>query len=189
MVDRLRKEDWEVHGVATSVARLMISKYHYAGGAGIRPCYVHGLFPRGAFWDIDCMGVAWWQPPIKAAAVATFPERWQGVLALSRLVIHPDVPANACSFLLSRSAKLIPADVWPCLVTYADEGQGHTGAIYRACNWEYCGVREATETYVRGGRMVSRKQGKDNYSHEQMLAMGCETRGASLKHKFRLVRR
>jgi hypothetical protein len=68
------------------------------------------------------------------------------VLCLSRLAILPDVPANACSFLLARSRRLIDDKAWPCLVTYADEWRGHTGAIYRADNWQYEGLTRPERT-------------------------------------------
>lgn len=35
---------------------------------------------------------------------------------------------------------MIPASDWPCLVTYADEWQGHNGSIYRADNWDSVGT-------------------------------------------------
>jgi hypothetical protein len=47
-------------------------------------------------------------------------------------VLEPDVPPNACSFLLSKSTRLIDTKRWHTLVTYADSWRGHTGAIYRA---------------------------------------------------------
>src|ERR1041385_3778887 len=85
--DRLRKTDWEVHPVGIQTARQLVEQYHYANGASNTATYRHGLFRRGAFWDADCAGVAWWLPPTRSAAEATFPENWRGVLSLSRLVV------------------------------------------------------------------------------------------------------
>lgn len=183
--DRLKKSDWEVRPVSIAVARRLVEKYHYAAGASNTAVYLHGLFRHGDFFDEQCVGVAWWLPPTKGAALATFPQRSQGVLALSRLAIEPTVPANACSFLISRSRKLIDRSLWPCLVTYADEWRGHTGAIYRADNWEYLGKTKPQPCYVINGRLTARKAGPRTRTHSEMLALGAEFLGLFPKHKYR----
>lgn len=174
--------------MAIDVARRLVERLHYARGASNTATYLHGLFRRGEFWEDACLGVAWWIPPTKTAAEATYPTRWQGVLALSRLAIDPAVPKNACTFLLSRSRRLIPASDWPCLVTYADEWRGHTGAIYRADNWEYLGLTAAEPTFTVNGVMTARKAGGHTRTVSDMLALGAVHEGRHSKHKFRLVR-
>lgn len=111
------------------------------------------------------------------------PPHWQGVICLSRLVIVPGIPKNAATFLLSRSRKLIDRARWPCLVTYADTWQGHTGGIYRADNWTYAGLTKPERTYVLEGRMVARKATVSR-THAEMLALGAQCIGSFAKHKF-----
>jgi hypothetical protein len=90
--------------------------------------------------------------------------------------------------LLSRSARLIDRSRWPCLVTYADEAQGHTGAIYRAVNWEYIGRTKPERVYLDDDRrMIARKAGNKTRTHQQMLDLGYKCVGASAKHKFRHI--
>ncbi len=185
---RLRKSDWVVRDVDIAVARRLVETNHYAAGASNTATYLHGLFREGSFFQEECVGVAWWIPPTRSAAEATYPENWKGVLALSRLAIRPDVPANACTFLLSRSRKLIPPAVWPCLVTYADEWRGHTGAIYKADNWKYIGLTKPERTYQIQGRMVARKAGGHTRTHAEMMTLGAVMVGAFAKHKFVMVR-
>ena len=185
---RLRKGDWDVRPVSIEVGRQVVESFHYARGASNTRTYLHGLFPAGAFWDSDCVGVAWWIPPTRDCAEATFPENWRGVLALSRLAISPETPGNACSFLIARSARIIPPDVWPCLVTFADEWRGHTGAIYRATNWEYVGQTKAEPTYTIGGRMTARKAGGTTRTHSDMIGLGARLEGKFCKSKFVLIR-
>ena len=157
MNDRLIRSDWEVRSVFIDVARNLVERYHYAKGASNTATHVHGLFRRGDIFDDLCVGVAWWLPPTKSAALATYPPNWRGVLCLSRLVIAPDVPKNACTFLLSRSRSMICVKTWPCLLTYADDWRGHKGGIYRADNWEYRGMTQKYPTYQINGKLVSRK--------------------------------
>lgn len=188
MTDRLRKSDWTVRDVDIAVARRMVNKYHYAAGASNTATFLHGLFREGEIFEEQCCGVAWWIPPTRSAAEATFPERWTGVLSLSRLVVMPEVPPNGCTFLISRSRHLINSKLWPCLLTYADQWRGHTGAIYRADNWKYCGLTRPEKTYRLGGRMLSRKRGNKTRTHVEMMALGAELVGAFSKHKFIFVR-
>ena len=181
---RLRKGDWEVRPVNIAVARRMVEAEHYAAGASNTVTVLHGLFRAGQIFDEQCVGVAWWIPPTRDAAEATFPQNWQGVLCLSRLVILPGIPKNACTFLLARSRRLIDPKIWPCLVTYADDWRGHTGAIYKADNWTYCGKTKAERTYVINGRMTARKAGGNTRTHAEMMALGAELAGSFAKHKF-----
>lgn len=183
----ITKSEWAVRPVGIQVARRLVEAHHYAKGAANTAVYLHGLFRKGDIFDEQCVGVAWRMPPTKAAALATY-SRWQGVLCLSRLVIEPGIPKNACTFLLSRSRRLIDRSRWPCLVTYADEWQGHTGAIYKADNWLYVGKTKPQRTYQINGRLIARKAGPKTRTHNEMLALGAQMIGSFAKHKFVKIR-
>jgi hypothetical protein len=182
--DRLAKADWTVRVVDIGVARRLVEREHYARGAPNTATFLHGLFRAAAFWDEECVGVAWWIPPTRSAAEATFPANWLGVLSLSRLAITPDAPRNAASFLISRSRRLIDRMRWPCLVTYADEMQGHTGAIYRADNWTYLGRTKPEAAFAVRGRLTARKAGGHTRTRTEMAQLGAESLGSFAKHKF-----
>ncbi len=183
-MEKLRAADWVVRTVSLQKAQSLVAALHYSKGGANTATFRHGLFRAGDESDEQCLGVAWWLPPTKAAALATFPANWEGVLCLSRLAIDPTVPPNAASFLLGRSMRLINRSRWPCLVTYADTWRGHTGAIYRATNWDYRGLTKPERTYVNAGRLVARKAGPKTRTHAEMLALGAEMIGAFAKHKF-----
>lgn len=185
----LKKGDWRVRDVSIGVARDMVERFHYARGASNTRTYLHGLFPAESLWEAECAAVAWWIPPTRSAAEATFPDNWRGVLSLSRLVVAPGVPKNACSFLIAHSARQIPKAVWPCLVTYADDWQGHDGAIYRAAGWTYVGKTKPEPTFTIGGVMTARKAGGRTRTRDEMLSLGARHEGSHAKHKFVLVRR
>lgn len=187
---RLRAVEWQVDTCSLEQARTLIASLHYAAGSANTAVFRHGLYRRDE-WPLALSGAALWMPPTRVTAEASLREAgmdtdgWKRVLALSRLVIVPEAPTNAASFLLGRSAKAIRADQqWDLLVTYADEWQGHTGAIYRAAGWEYVGKTKPESVYVRDGVMVARKATVSR-THDQMLALGCERVGAFAKHKFR----
>ena len=181
--DRLRKKDWEVRTIDLSVARDLVEKHHYAKGGSNTATYRHGLFRADSG---ECFGVAWWLPPTRVAAESVNRMGWRRVVALSRLVIHPDVPANACSFLLGKSIKLIRQEGrFDSLVTYADEAMGHTGQIYRATNWEYKGRTGPYPRWVdpKTGRQVAKKATK-NRRKAEMESLGYVQDGPFYKHKF-----
>lgn len=185
---RLIKSEWSVRPVNLAIGQRLTQLYHYAAGGSNTATYMHGLFRAGELFDLQCLGLAWWIPPTKSAAQATYPENWQGVLCLTRLVILPDVPKNAATFLLARSVKLIDRSRWPCLVTYADTWRGHSGGIYRASNWEYKGMTKPESVYTLNGRMIARKAGPHTRTNAEMLALGCKFEGRYAKHKFIQVR-
>lgn len=180
--DRLRKADWYVADADLAAAQQMVREHHYARGGSNTAVYVHGLFRRA---DDALMGVAWWLPPTRVAAESVNREHWQRVLSLTRMVILPDVPKNAASFLLARSVRLIGTDGrFDSLVTYADESQGHTGGVYRSAGWRYVG---RTGPYPRweapDGRQVAPKA-TINRTKAQMEALGHRKTGTFYKHKF-----
>jgi hypothetical protein len=179
---RLHRTDYFVAPAALDDAQQMVRDYHYSQGGSNTAVYVHGLFRRV---DSALVGVAWWLPPTRVTCESVNRASWQRVLSLTRLVILPDYPANACSFLLARSIRLIWKDdrFWS-LVTYADEARGHLGAIYRAANWHYVG---RTGPYPRWedstGRQVAPKATK-NRRKAEMETLGLKMVGRFYKHKF-----
>jgi hypothetical protein len=185
--DALRKKDYEVRTVPLTICQEKVVKYHYAKSGSNTATFRHGLFLKTE--PNKCLGIAWWIPPTKSAALANYPDNWKAVLVLSRLVIDPDIPKNAASFLIMQSVKLIKQDPrWECLLTYADEWQKHSGAIYKATNWIYCGKTIPEATWLdKDGHMVARKAGPHTRTKDEMLALGCTMIGRYSRHRFKMV--
>jgi hypothetical protein len=79
-----------------------------------------------------------------------------GPLMLTRFVLDPEAPKNSASFFLRHSVRLIDRTTWPVLVSYADTGRGHTGAIYRAAGWTHDGMGgHFTYLHPDSGRQMS----------------------------------
>lgn len=187
--NHLRKADYIVAVASMEQCHELVKWEHYAHGGSNTATYRHGLFGRDNF--MKCLGIAWWIPPTKSSAIATYPEGdWRKVLSLSRLVINPSIPTNGASFLMGRSIREIKKEgKWDCLVTYADEWQGHTGAIYKATNWEYLGMTNPEGVWInpRTGAMVARKAGGNTRTVGDMKALGYEFKGRFRKHKYRMI--
>lgn len=180
------KHDWLVKDCELYQAHELIAKFHYSKGGSNTRVFTHGLYDKKT--NTLC-GVAWWIPPTKSSAQKSYPKDWKKVLSLSRLVIVPGIPKNACSFLVSKSILLIRRDArFECLVTYADDYQKHTGAIYKASGWEYLGKTQKEKVWVdQTGRMVARKSGPKTRTTSEMQALGYRAVGAFSKHKFRII--
>ena len=179
----LRAHDYVVRTCPLSDATALIVKHHYAKGSANTAIYRHGLYRREE--DDVIVGAALWMPPTKVAA-ASVSEDWKGVVCLSRLVVEPSQPTNAASYLLGRSIRIIKSDKrFHTLLTYADESRGHTGAIYRATNWQYLTRTKGDPVYVDSeGRQVARKSASKSRTHAEMLSLGYTCLGRAPKHKF-----
>ena len=185
-MSHLNKREYEVRTVPLATVQGLVRAHHYSRGGANTATYRHGLFHIDR--PADCLGAAWWIPPTKAAAIASYDGDWRKVLALTRLVLVPDLPTNAASYLLARSTRLIKQDGrFACLVTDADEWRGHTGLIYKAAGWEYIGLTAPEAVWVDPAtdRMVARKRGPVTLTKQQMLDRGYEMVGRFSKHKYR----
>lgn len=183
-VTYLRAADWDVLPIPEhSTAVRLIETWHYAHSAPNTSTYRHGIYRKGEPWG-DPYGVALWIPPTRAAA-ETVAGDWRGVLALSRLVVDPDLPTNGASFLLGRSMRQIDRTRWHTFITYADTAQGHTGAIYKATNWTELGPVPAGDTWVDDhGRQRGRKRGGRTLTAAEMRALGFVRQPSLPKIKF-----
>lgn len=178
----IRAKNYYVAPAPLKEAQAMVREHHYSKGGSNTAVYVHGLYEKATD---QLLGVAWWLPPTRVACESVNKSEWKRVLSLTRLVCLPDAPKNAASFLMGRSIELIRKDGrFVSLVTYADEGQNHTGAIYRATNWSYEG-KTGPYPQWRGadGRQVACKATK-NRTKSEMMALGHVRVGSFFKHKF-----
>lgn len=181
--DVFLKEDWEVKDASLHEGQDLVKKYHYSKGGSNTRVYMHGLYykPTG-----ELCGVAWWVPPTRTCCESVNKDEWRKVLTLTRLVIIPNVPKNACSFLLAKSINIIKKEGrFVSLVTYADEAMKHTGAIYKASNWEYIGKVGPYPNWVTAeGMQKSEKVGNHHRNSTEMRELGCTLLGKFYKHKF-----
>lgn len=179
-----RRGDYKVHDVPLHEAALFISAHHYARGCSNTAVYLHGLYKSDLL-----VGCALWLPPTKVCAMTVHGD-WRRVLALSRLVIAPSEPQNAASFLIGASVQRIRrAGKWVALVTFADQSQGHTGAIYKATNWTYVGQTKPEARWEDAtGRQVARKA-THSRTRTEMEKLGHRMTGRFSKHKFVMVLR
>lgn len=181
---RLKAAEWEVKPAPLDVAQEMVARLHYSKGGSNTATDVHGLYRCD---DAICQGIAWWLPPTRVAAESVHPD-WKRVVALTRLVIEPDVPKNAATFLLAHSVRLLRKEGrWAALVTYADEAMNHTGGIYKASNWTYIGKTGPYPRWVDGNGRQRAPKATKNRTKAEMEALGYKKVGSFHKHKFVMI--
>lgn len=147
----------------------MFERHHAYAGISSSTTYLFAVEePRGL------VAAFAWQPPPPGAAKSVCPEAPQGVLALSRMVAVPksDRVLRHISRPLRRQMRgMIDRTRWPVLVTYSDEGLGHTGHVYKCSGWQATSRNRRTQ-YVdpNGVRRSAYANGKSG--HEHLRAIG-----------------
>lgn len=123
---------------------LLYGSYHYLGSA--RGKYHYGLFYNGNL--------------IGACSFGAFQrleqnKKYEGALELTRFCVDPAYQVkNISSWFLSRCMKLVGGTI----VTYADLTQGHTGALYKACNFRFSHEVPSDYHYVSKDGWVMHKK-------------------------------
>ena len=149
---------YNLDGCELVVVRDLCERFHgYGRWTGNSSTYAFAVWEE---WDEQQIAVAayTWQPPAPGAARSVCPEAPHAVLALSRMVALPKEQRRLqhVSRPLRRQMRiLIDRSRWPVLVTYSDEGQWHTGHVYKCSGWTPT-KRSRRPVYVdRQGRRVS----------------------------------
>ena len=130
-----------------NIAKDMIIKYHYTH-AWTAARYCLGIYYRmdevDQFGNYDkLIGCAVYGFPVGARASTSVCEGLSkdNILELTRLFVHDGYGSNIESNALSKTFQWIKGNDTDIkvLLSYADNGQGHLGGIYKATNWRYEG--------------------------------------------------
>jgi hypothetical protein len=135
---------WSIGGPAE--ANPLLSRHHYLGPLTSGG---HALIVTGARCG-EVVAAQVWRRPTSRRLPAD--GSW---LELSRWCLTPGAGDNAGSRMHKYAVRLI-RDAMPnvtTLVSYSDPSQGHTGALYRACNWTWAPTWHRLRTPPSGNGM------------------------------------
>ena len=139
----------------------LCAKFHGYHGAGSVAVYAFGVYEDGAI-----VAAYAWQPPPLGSAKSVCPQAPHGVLSLSRMVAVPRDQRrlnHVSKPLRYQMRALIDRTRWPVLVTYADEGAGHTGYVYKCSGWKRAEEPSERPFYTcNGERVSSYRDGRDD---------------------------
>lgn len=158
---------FDLRPVPLDEVRALCERHHGYQSAGGLATYCFGVYEHRHFADREKVEDRFeqrlvagytWQPPPPGASASICPEAPHAVLALSRMVAVPKAERelkHVSKPLMEQMHVLIDRTRWPVLVTYSDEGQGHTGYVYKCSGWERTS-RSLVKTYLdEEGRRVS----------------------------------
>lgn len=105
--------------------------------------YSFGLYDDNILIGICTFGCP---PRVMNNGESIFNDYQVKTLELNRLVVNGGLQRNILSYFVSQCLKSLPKPC--CVVSYADFTFGHTGYIYQATNWTYCGLNQIHERQV-----------------------------------------
>lgn len=197
-MDKKIKHRYIVRSINSLMAMEFIKKMHYAKRTPIME-YVFGIFDQ----DLILCGVCVFSPAPSRFwnnGGKLFNEKHNiKVMELSRLCLNNDHEKNLTSYFVGQCLKQLPKP--NVVVSYADKNQNHTGYIYQACNFIYCGEAEPKNKsmdFILFGKkyhgrnmnieftkkMLGKKYNEDLHWKENILAAGGEIIKQEPKHRY-----
>jgi hypothetical protein len=182
------KTDFYLEKISKKEAEELLLKYHYLKdfSKSFKSGYNYGLFRKNDFSPLKiggllgaCIFTGIPVPEIAKGAFGLERNEQEGLFELSRLCIHPDTQLteyNITSWFVSRAIKQLRKDTKvKAIISYADD-DFHTGTIYRACNFIYCGLTESKKDFYY----------PDGTKHSRGKVKGLEGewRERSRKHRY-----
>ena len=185
------KSDYTIDRVSKSEAADLLLRFHYLKdiSKGFKSGYNYGLYKNNDFSPLNiggiqgvCIFTGLPVPEIAKGAFGLERNEQQGLFELSRLCIHPDTQQgeyNITSWFVSKAIKRLRKDTEvKAIISYADSDH-HSGTIYRACNFRYCGLSEPKKDFYFA----------DGTKHSRGSVKGCdgEWKDRSRKHRYVMV--
>lgn len=168
-------------------ARDFVRLHHYAHGCHNGPTLCAGLVDGE-----HLIGVLMFATPCSEAVRASVfgPERCAAVTELHRLVCLDVTPTNTESWFIARALRMLreEREHVEAVVSFADEGHGHTGVIYQASNAHYYGVAPAQRAYLDPtGRLRHKRQCGHNVTRAEARVLGWAVVETGRKHRYCLL--
>lgn len=163
--------DYEVRAIQRNDCEEYILGIHYAK-RWPSISYAFGLYMD----NVLCGVVTYGTPPSATLKRGIAGEEYkQDVLELNRLCLRNN-KKNEASILVGRSLRMMPIN--KIIVSFADTSQGHSGYVYQATNFIYCGLSaKRTDWKVKG----------KEHLHGQTIAdefRGVKNRSKAMREKY-----
>lgn len=183
--NRSNKEMLSVKKIASREANLLLDFGHYLGSSPKAANICYGLFLDSSLIGCCVFG--------KGANQHLSSGAGGEALELVRLYTVDWAPKNSLSFFMARVIKLFKREHTDIkyLVSFADPNVGHSGTVYKACNWIYTGqIKKDYKYLLSNGSLVhkSKFRCKDGKTEKELAkeagAIKVHQKG---KHRFVLA--
>jgi|TARA_B100000073_G_scaffold34544_1_gene26131 hypothetical protein len=185
------KTDYTIDRVTKSEAADLLLRFHYLKDISktFKSGYNYGLYKNNEFCPLNiggiqgvCIFTGLPVPEIAKGAFGLERHEQNGLFELSRLCIHPNTQQseyNITSWFVSKAIRRLRKETnVRGIISYADSDH-HSGTIYRACNFRYCGLSEPKKDfYFADGTKHSRGSVKGSEG---------EWRDRSRKHRYVMI--
>ena len=185
------KTDYTIDRVTKSEAADLLLRFHYLKDISktFKSGYNYGLYKKNEFCPLNiggiqgvCIFTGLPVPEIAKGAFGLERHEQNGLFELSRLCIHPNTQQseyNITSWFVSKAIRRLRKETnVRGIISYADSDH-HSGTIYRACNFRYCGLSEPKKDfYFADGTKHSRGSVKGSEG---------EWRDRSRKHRYVMI--
>ena len=185
------KSDYTIDRVTKSENTDLLLRFHYLKDISktFKSGYNYGLYKKNEFCPLNiggiqgvCIFTGLPVPEIAKGAFGLERHEQNGLFELSRLCIHPNTQQseyNITSWFVSKAIRRLRKETnVRGIISYADSDH-HSGTIYRACNFRYCGLSEPKKDfYFADGTKHSRGSVKGSEG---------EWRDRSRKHRYVMI--
>jgi hypothetical protein len=88
------------------------------------------------------------------------------IIELNRVVILDNAPLNCASLMISKSLKWLKKNTnYKIIISYADTEWNHSGFIYQASNFLYCGISKGAKRKTMEGKHPRTIQSKNPFKN------------------------
>ena len=185
------KSDFYIDRISKSEAAELLLRFHYLKDISktFKSGYNYGLYEKNEFCPLNiggvkgvCIFTGLPVPEIAKGAFGLQRHEQDGLFELSRLCIHPTTQQseyNITSWFVSKAIRRLRKETnVRGIISYADSDH-HSGTIYRACNFRYCGLSEPKKDFYFA----------DGTKHSRGSVKGAEGewRDRSRKHRYVMI--
>ncbi len=143
-MSKMKKENFKVVQIKAEETYEWFKKLHYAKRLPITQ-YAFGLYENLCLIGVISYG----NPTGRSVLEAMTSKNYEHpILELNRLCLLEN-KKNYASFLVGNSMKLLPKP--NIIISYADTSQNHSGYVYQATNFIYCGLSEKRTDWLLKG--------------------------------------
>ena len=142
-------KDFVVKPTTIQYVKHFVETWHYSSNVnGLRISNVFGLFYKG-----DLIGAMIYGPLGMANTWKKYADSESEIVELRRLCCIDETPRNTESYFIGKTLRWLKKNTsYKVVVSYADTFHNHQGTIYKASNFEHCGMTAKGRVIQYGDR-------------------------------------